>query len=110
MSLRSYGCPGRGSRVYSTVKVDGQELVSVIPVSVEVSRDLKISIVTKGKEKKQGGKVIKKTREENIHRKSTIHSYCTTSVGWEANQAVLSDGLGNYFSARINESLIFGVM
>lgn len=53
---------------------------------------------------------MKKTREENIHRKSTIHSYCTTSVGWEANQAVLSDGLGNYFSARINESLISGVM
>lgn len=52
MSLRSYGFPGGGSRVYSMVKVDREELVLVIPVSVEVSRDLKISIVIKGKEKK----------------------------------------------------------
>lgn len=52
MSLRSEGFPEGGSRIYSTVKADGEELVLVIPVSVEVSRDLKISTVTKGKEKK----------------------------------------------------------
>ena len=39
------------------VKADGEELVLVIPVSVEVSRDLKISIVTKGKEKKTRGEM-----------------------------------------------------
>lgn len=34
------------------VKADRKELVLVIPVSVEVGRDLKITTVTKGKEKK----------------------------------------------------------
>lgn len=67
VSLRSYGFPGGGSRVYSMVKVDGEELVLAIPVSVEASRDLKISIVTKGKEKKTRWESNEKKREKKTY-------------------------------------------
>ena len=86
VSLRSYGCSGRGSRVYSTVKVDRQELVLVIPVSVEVSRDLKISIVTKGKEKKQGGKVMKKKNERRKHTQEKHNTFILYHFSWQGSK------------------------
>lgn len=58
---------------------------------------------------------MKKKKEEKTYtgKAQYIHIAPLQLVGKqtkEESRQVLSDGLGNYFSARINESLISGVM